>query len=87
MTGTNMCPVCGFTGLLDPPYTDAGGPSNEICPSCGFEFGYTDDDLGYTFEVWRAEWVASGSHWYSKSDLRPAPVDWDPAEQLKNLQR
>jgi transcription elongation factor Elf1 len=36
------CPVCGFSGLTEPPWSDEGGGSQEICPQCGIQFGYTD---------------------------------------------
>ena len=41
-----MCPVCGFVGLAVSPYNEAGGGSFEICPCCGFEFGFDDDSEG-----------------------------------------
>ena len=34
------------------------GGSYEICPSCGFQFGVSDDDLGSTYEQ---NEVASGA--------------------------
>lgn len=85
MTSGNMCPACGYDDLIDPPYTDEGGSSYEICPSCGFEYGFTDDNDGYTFETWRQKWIAAGHTWYSRSPMRPAPPDWDPLKQLANL--
>lgn len=56
----HMCPVCGYPALHDPPRSASGGASYEICPSCGFEFGVTDDDLGFTYDEWRKQWVALG---------------------------
>jgi hypothetical protein len=77
-----MCPVCGFPDLTDPPRSPEGdGGSYEICPSCGFEFGVTDDDLGFTYEDWREHWVTIGMRWASRS--RSAPARWDPAKQLR----
>jgi hypothetical protein len=76
-----MCPVCGYPALTEPPRSpDGDGGSYEICPSCGFEFGVTDDDLGYTYETWRKQWVSTGMRWASRS--RSAPAGWDPAMQL-----
>lgn len=54
------CPVCGFNGLDEPPYSPDGHGLFEICPSCGFQFGVTDDDLGISFREWRESWVAAG---------------------------
>ena len=85
MTSGYVCPACGFDNLIDPPYTDEGGPSDEICPSCGFQYGYTDDNDDYTFESWRRKWIESGQAWSSRSALRPEPDGWDPVEQLKHL--
>jgi len=82
MTG-NICLACGYADLIDPPYTEEGGASYEICPSCGFEPGYTDDNSGYTFESWRKHWMRNGCRWYSRS--RVPPEGWDPSEQLKTL--
>lgn len=79
MTQTFSCPVCGFDQLSEPPRSPAGGGSYEICPSCGFEFGVSDDDQGYTHAAWRAEWVKRGMPW---SGARPIPAGWDPIEQI-----
>lgn len=70
------CPVCGWPGLELPPHP----ASYEICPSCGFEFGVTDDDEGETYESWRAQWVERGMPW--SSPIEPAPPGWDAAAQL-----
>lgn len=84
MTTGYTCPACGYDDLIEPPYGDGEDASYEICPSCGFEYGYTDDSSGYTFEQWRAEWEAEGRQWFSRS--RTKPNGWDPVEQLKNLE-
>lgn len=75
-----LCPVCGYAELRDPPRSSSGGASYEICPSCGFEFGVSDDDVGYSYEEWRLEWVADGMPWRS---TRPRPPGWDPDAQLR----
>jgi hypothetical protein len=80
---THQCPVCGYPSLTDPPRSPAGGGSYEICPSCGFEFGVTDDDLGYSYEQWRAEWIGRGTPWSATG--REAPNNWDPVTQLASL--
>ena len=41
----HRCPVCGYRKLREKPRTYDGGGSFEICPSCGFQFGVSDDDL------------------------------------------
>jgi hypothetical protein len=79
-----QCPVCGFPGLFEParsPQTGAG--SYEICPSCGFEFGVSDDDLGRTYEEWRTEWIDRGMPWSSNGRLQPP--DWKPELQVAPL--
>ncbi len=78
-----VCPVCGFPGLTAPPRSATGGGSDEICPSCGFQFGYDDDDRGIGFKEWRQEWAKRGMSWSSKGI--PCPGGWDPAAQLRNL--
>jgi len=77
------CPVCGYPKLEEPPRSTAGGGSYEICPSCGFEFGVTDDDRGHSDESWRHKWIRAGMPWdWGRS--KP-PNDWDPVRQLKNI--
>jgi hypothetical protein len=82
---TYTCPVCGFNGLDEPPCSPEGYGLFEICPSCGFQFGVTDDDLGISFQDWRESWIAKGMPWSSNG--RRAPEDWNPKDQLCNLQR
>ena len=80
---THTCPVCGFNDLNEPPYSRDGHGLFEICSSCGFQFGVTDDDLGMSFREWRESWVAKGMPWSSKGGT--APPRWNPQEQLKKL--
>jgi hypothetical protein len=77
------CPVCGYPGLDEPPRAEGLYPSYEICPSCGFEFGVTDDDRGFSYAGWRQEWVAYGMRWWSRGRRKPA--GWDPGAQLRAL--
>ncbi|TFC22104.1 hypothetical protein E3O55_18985 [Cryobacterium sp. MDB1-18-2] len=79
-----VCPVCGWPHLTEQPRSEASGGSYEICWSCGFEFGVTDDDLGFTYDVWRRQWLSRGMPWASET-LRPPPKDWDPAAQVRGI--
>jgi hypothetical protein len=75
-----ICPVCGYSGLIEPPYSNQE-PSFEICPSCGTEFGLDDDDR--SFDQLRDAWIASGSKWWSSHQA--PPQGWDSAKQLSKL--
>ncbi len=77
------CPVCGYLGLDEPARTAESGPSYEMCPSCGFEFGVTDDDRGFSYADWRREWIANGLHWWSRGQRKPP--GWDAQAQLRAL--
>lgn len=79
-----QCPVCGFSPLDEPAYKASGGGSYEICPSCNFEYGFDDDDQGFTFEQWRARWVERGMPWGGDGEDAP-PEGWDPVAQLASL--
>ena len=76
----HTCPVCGWPELQEPPRGETGAASFELCPCCGFEFGFDDDDRGLTYEQARARWVAGGMQWWSSS--RPAPAGWNAVQQL-----
>ena len=78
-----MCPVCGFDGLDEPPYSPAGYGLFEICPSCGFQYGVSDDNNGISFHEWREDWIDQGMPWSSKGI--PAPKGWNPEAQLLEL--
>jgi hypothetical protein len=78
----HTCPVCGWPKLHEPPRHETGGASFEICPCCGFEFGFDDDDQGLTYEQARARWIAGGMRWWSRA--RPAPFDWNAERQLSD---
>jgi hypothetical protein len=79
-----ICPICGYPALEEPPRSPrTGGGSFEICPSCSFQFGVTDDDLGISFEQWRRRWIAQGMPW-DKGDSQPPP-GWDPRAQLRAI--
>jgi hypothetical protein len=83
ITGNNVCAVCGWRQLKLPQRAASGGASHEICPSCGFESGFTDDEKDYTYEAWRAKWVADGLKWFSSGISKP--VQWNPMLELHAL--
>lgn len=61
-----ICPICGLPCLTEPPRDPiTGGASDEICPSCGFQFGFDDDSEGYKYDQRRARCVAQGMWWFS----------------------
>lgn len=68
-----QCPVCGYQHLQEPPRGPSTGGSYEICPSCGFQFGVSDEDEGKTYEQWRDDWIASGMPWSSVSQIPQQP--------------
>ena len=78
----NVCPVCGWSKLEEPAYDETKSSSFEICPSCGTEFGY--QDANKTHAELRKEWIEKGMSWWSNTTEKPA--DWNPQEQLKNVQ-
>jgi hypothetical protein len=83
------CPVCGYLNLTEPPWDD-GSPSDEICPSCGMQFGYDDAagaDAGKRQAIYlsrREAWRAAGYPWFSRS--RQPPAGWDPGKQLEAVE-
>ena len=79
----HTCPVCGFPDLREAPRGRNGGGSCEICPSCGFQFGVSDDDGGHTYAQWRAAWRKRGLNW-SSAGIAP-PAGWDARAQLARL--
>jgi len=78
----HICPVCGYPKLEEVPRSQDGGGSYEICPSCGFQFGVSDDDAGFTYDEWREKWRANGMKWSSQ---RRMPRGWNPATQVAQL--
>jgi len=77
----HKCPVCGFSELEEAPRNAKNEASYEICPSCGFQFGVSDDDEGVTYEHWRSKWIEAGMKWSSRG-MSP-PTDWNPQQQLR----
>ena len=77
-----LCPVCGYDRLAFEPYQNDGClPSLEICPCCGFQFGYDDyPNKEEGIISWRNEWIDSGCIWFSKGEK---PYDgWNPYKQI-----
>lgn len=86
-TKLNICPVCGYDKLLEPPYDDAGHPSHEICPCCNFEYGFDDASEGFTFDAYRMEWICDGFKFNSEKDK---PDNWNKdalSRQLENIKK
>ncbi len=79
----HTCPVCGYPSLAEPPRGKSGGGSYEICPSCGFQFGVSDEDAGQSYAQWRSAWRKAGMQWSSRA-IAPPP-GWDPETQLRRL--
>ena len=73
------CPVCGYDRLVEPPRTKCGG-SWEICPSCGFQFGVSDEDEDYTDEQWRDNHL-DGNRRRSSSE---SGSTWERGRELKD---
>lgn len=89
-----ICLICGYPNLDEQPFNEGKFHStHEICPSCGFHYGY--NDLNGTGEypesfkeldivkAYREKWIKNGSKWWSKGQSKPE--NWNPEEQLKNI--
>ena len=77
-----MCPVCGFEGLEELPYNQQNIPSHEICPCCGFEFGFDGENDPASFAAFRQNWVKNGAQWFMP---KQKPEKWNLEKQLSNL--
>ncbi len=95
------CLVCGYSELEENPFDGKQFHStHEICPSCGFHYGY--DDLNGTAEypedydefkiiqAYRRKWISNGMKWkhdYADDSFpeNHPPKNWNPREQLKNI--
>ncbi|HEX5416427.1 MAG TPA: hypothetical protein VFZ25_12230 [Chloroflexota bacterium] len=88
-----VCPVCGYPGLNTPAWDeDDQAGSQEICPSCGIQFGY-DDAAGGSRELRRkihAEWRQRALSLAQLANLNDAAL-WQaarstiPVEQRERL--
>lgn len=66
-----ICPVCNYDELFEPPYDESGTGSDEICPCCGFQFGYDDfPNKEAEIMLWREKWIKGGRKWFSNSRKR-----------------
>ena len=69
------CPVCGydkFSALVG---------LGDICPSCGTEFGFSDDEVSY--DHLRHHWLMEGGKWWSRRVSKPA--GWLVGQQLSKI--
>jgi hypothetical protein len=82
MSLTFTCPICGFNGLKEPPYNKENDPSFEICPCCGFEFGFDGENSPERFGEYRKHWIAEGTPWFN-SKLKP--INWDYKKQIEKI--
>lgn len=57
MDPNKICPVCGYDQLDEGPFTPEGCPTYEICPCCGFEYGFDDESEGLTYSQFRQRWI------------------------------
>jgi len=69
------CPVCGNNLLTSAP------EDYSICPCCRTE--YEVSDTYYSYAELRQAWIEHGALWGIK--YVPAPADWSPVVQLKNI--
>ena len=63
--GENVCPVCGYDGLDEPPFNERGAGSYDICPCCGFQFGldgFPHKDRAWPVAEWRGRRVTGGRY-------------------------
>jgi hypothetical protein len=56
----HICPVCEFNGLKEEAFGPDNEPSYEICPSCGFEFGFDGGNDPGKFKEFRERWIKNG---------------------------
>lgn len=77
-----VCLICGYNQLTEPPYDADGNPSYEICPCCGFEFGFDDKSEGIFYTEYRKDWIKNGAVCFNK---KLKPLNWDVKQQLRNI--
>lgn len=79
----HTCPVCGYPYLSAPPRSVTGSPSYEICPSCGFEFGVSDEDSGFSYGRYRQVWIAAGAEYRFWNSSEPFDGNFDGLAQVE----
>ena len=73
--GTTICLVCGYSEM-EPLEIGI------ICPSCGTQYGISDEEL--TYPDLRQQWIHhTHAKWWSR--YTPEPAGWSPIEQLRNI--
>jgi hypothetical protein len=81
-----LCPVCGW--LLEEPAWRGDSASDEICPSCGIQFGYQDAIVSprraEIHRAWREQWIIKGMPWSSVG--QQPPENWNLREQLRRIE-
>ena len=82
MSKTYLCPICGFDKLQEEPFSKKNEPSYEICPCCGFEFGFNGENNVASFHKYRKQWIADGASWFMKES---EPKNWNYKKQLENV--
>ena len=74
MSKQYICPVCGFDGLGEAPFSVQNEGSHEVCPCCGFEFGFDGGNDPEAFKAFHERWVKNGAKWFMPS-LNPENHD------------
>ena len=82
MSQKHLCPICGFDGLKEEPFSKKNEPSFEICPCCGFEFGFNGENNVASFNAYRKQWISEGAGWFMK-ELEPK--NWNYKKQLDQI--
>ena len=77
----HKCPVCGLASLAEPSHNFSGRGSQDICPSCGVQFG--NSDYTTSFEELRQNWESNGMRWWSKAQV--PPPGWDPQKLIQTV--
>ncbi len=77
-----ICSVCGYDYLPGPLYEKGIPDVSLICTCCGFQPGYDDEELGYTLESYREEWIQNGAKWFQE---KMKPKQWNLKKQLENI--
>lgn len=79
-----LCPSCGYKFPLSLYAEDGQFDSvDEICSACGYQYGYTDINSGYSFQEWRHQWIAQGMKF--KHQIENQDPRWNPIAQLQTI--